>query len=86
MRPLIANQSVKYVNATGKTGDATIIEPISSTTARLEIGDNATAFAAYSEDHKVRNTFHFADEDEGKAEKPFAPGKGSPATGNGASA
>ncbi len=78
MRPLVENQSVQYVNVAGKIVDATIIEPVSPTTARLNVGDNATAFAVYSEDHKARNTFHFADGDEEKA-KPFTPGTGSPA-------
>lgn len=80
MRPLVKNQQVKYVAHDGKTIlDATIIEPLSPTTARLEIGDNAHALAAYNEDQTTANTFHFPDEDDGKAaKKSFAPGKGSP--------
>lgn len=80
MRALVKQQQVKYVAADGKTVvDATIIEPLSPTTARLEIGDNAHALAVYNEDKTTANTFHFGDEDDGKAaRKSFAPGKGSP--------
>lgn len=77
MRPLVANHPVQYVTADKKIVTAKIIEPRGSTHARLELGDNAFADAAYNEDKSTPNTFHFKEDDDAKpaAKKAFTPGE-----------
>ncbi len=71
MKTLTEKLLVNYVSAPTTEGgkpkvqrDVAILEVLSPTTARLELGPKSQAIAAYSEDKTTPNTFHFADDPE----------------------
>lgn len=77
MKALYPNQPINYVNAEGAIVTATIAEPQGASHAIIQVGPNHTAHAAFNEDEKTPNTFHFPPEPDShfKSEAPAEPAK-----------